>query len=177
MQRCLWATDTNALMQAYHDNEWNISIDDDQKLFEVLSLETYQAGLSWQTVLNKRDAFRKQFNNYDLNWVAKQTTKFVDEALLNTNIIRHRGKIEATINNANCILSIHQEGGSFANFLTLLLDANATLPLPQLSDMLTKALKKKGFKFVGTTTATSFILAAGFVNGHESQCFKYPGKI
>ena len=174
MERCAWATNSNQLMQEYHDHEWGIWPDNDQQLFEMLSLETYQAGLNWQIILNKRVAFRQQFKNYELKWVAQQDSKFIEQALTNEQIVRHRGKINATINNAKCILAVQKQYGSFAEFLKINVSANSQLDLTQVSLTLAKILKKRGFKFMGPVTTEAFILAVGLINGHEKQCFKHP---
>ena len=177
--RCTWVSD-DALMIAYHDQEWGRPCYDDQTLFELLSLETYQAGLSWRTVLHKRAAFRTVFANYDLATVAAFTAADVENLLTNTAIIRHRQKLMATVANARAILAVQKQHGSFHEFLWSFVDGQPqdhqvtdyqALPSANaLSTRLSKQLKQLGFKFVGPVTVYSFMQAAGLVNDHEITC-------
>jgi len=164
----------------YHDQEWGRPCYDDQTLFELLSLETYQAGLSWRTVLHKRVAFRQAFANYDLATVAAFTAADIDKLLTNAAIIRHRQKLIATVANAQAILRIQKQYGSFQIFLWAMVnnqpvdhqvtDYQAMPGANTLSTKLSKQLKQLGFKFVGPVTVYSFMQAAGLVNDHEITC-------
>ena len=165
--RCNWVG-KDPLYIRYHDTEWGVGVYEDQKLFEMLSLESFQAGLSWITILKKRETFRLEFENFDLEKVAHFSSEKVDSMLLNSGIVRHRGKIEATINNAKCILKIIEEEGGFYKFLKPFLNTEK-----DASVAISKELKKKGFKFVGATTVYSFMQASGMVNDHELDCFRY----
>jgi len=178
MQRCDWVGD-NPLMQAYHDQEWGRPQHDDQKLFELLCLETYQAGLSWQTVLNKRAAFEDDFYHYDIAQVAAMTEADVDRLLGDARIIRHRQKLMATINNAQ-VLQNWPAGATFNDWLWAFVDGQpirqawahaAEMPATNdLAKQVSKALKKLGFKFVGPTTIYSFLQGAGLINDHQRNC-------
>jgi len=185
MERCSWATST-PVMQAYHDNEWGRPQHDQQRLFELLCLETYQAGLSWQTVLNKRAAFNEDFYDYDIEKVAAMTDEDVERLLTDARIIRHRQKLNATINNARVIRD-WPAGPSFEEWLWDFVDGQpirqawATInELPatnELAKQISKALKKLGFKFVGPTTVYSYLQAAGLINDHLVSCDWAPEKI
>ncbi|VTS42898.1 DNA-3-methyladenine glycosylase I [Streptococcus pseudoporcinus] len=180
VQRCHWVPVDNTLYCAYHDKEWGKPIYDDQKLFELLCLESYQSGLSWLTVLKKRPAFNKVFHNYDVNRVALFSSKEMADALQNPLIIRHRLKLEATVNNAKAVQRIQEDYGSFSDFLWGFVHyhsidnlVNKDHPAPaqtNLSIALAKALKKHGFKFLGPTIVYSFMQASGMVNDHEENC-------
>lgn len=178
MQRCPWAN-TSPAMQAYHDHEWGQPVHEQQKLFELLSLETYQAGLSWQTVLNKRGAFNAVFYHYNVQRVAQMTAADVDRLLQDERIIRHRQKLAATINNAR-VLANWSEPVSFSTWLWAFVDDQpirhpwqtaADVPAStSLAQTLARELKRHGFKFVGPTTVYSFLQAAGLVNDHLASC-------
>ncbi|WP_205029748.1 DNA-3-methyladenine glycosylase I [Streptococcus porcinus] len=180
VQRCHWVPVANPLYCAYHDKEWGRPIYDDQKLFELLCLESYQSGLSWLTVLRKRAAFNQVFHNYDIKKVALFSSKEIADALQNPSIIRHRLKLEATVNNAKAVQKIQEDYGSFSNFLWEFVNhqpidnlVNKENPAPaqtSLSTSLAKTLKKYGFKFLGPTTVYSFMQASGIVNDHEENC-------
>ena len=163
----------------YHDKEWGRPIHDDCKLFEMLTLETMQAGLSWQTVLNKREAFRAAFDGFEPNKVAKYSDEKVHELMINAGIIRNRLKIDAAVNNAKMFLKAKEEFGSFDKFIwayvgnTPLISHEQWPSKTPLSDRISKDLKKMGFKFVGSTTVYSFMQAAGIVNDHLPECFVY----
>ena len=180
--RCAWCGQ-DALYQAYHDREWGVPLHDDRSLFELLTLEGAQAGLSWITVLRKRDNYRAAFAGFDPAQVARFGP--TDEAALLTNpgIVRNRLKVASTITNARAFLAIQAEFGSFdawlwrfvegrpiQNSLRSLADAQASTPL---SDALSKALKQRGFRFVGTTICYAFMQAAGLVNDHTTDCFRH----
>jgi DNA-3-methyladenine glycosylase I len=165
--RCAWVGNDPSYIE-YHDKEWGVKVYGDQKLFEMLTLESFQAGLSWITILKKREAFRIAFENFDLQKVASFDADKIDSLLLNSGIVRHRGKIEAAINNARCILKIIEDQGGFYDFLKPYLDLGEST-----SKSISKELKKKGFKFVGATTIYSFMQASGMVNDHQVDCFRY----
>lgn len=170
MQRCGWVTQ-DPLYLDYHDNEWGVPQRDGKKLFEMICLEGQQAGLSWITVLKKRENYRHAFHNFDPQRVAAMTAQDVDNLLQNAGIIRHRGKIEAIIGNARAYLAMEANGESFSDFIwgfvdnqpqiahaALLAEIPASTPV---SDALSKALKKRGFKFVGSTICYAFMQACG----------------
>nr|WP_181315611.1 DNA-3-methyladenine glycosylase I [Paraburkholderia eburnea] len=177
-QRCSWAT-SEALAQ-YHDEEWGVPSRDDRHLFEMLVLEGAQAGLSWSTILNKREGYRRAFANFDIDKVARFTPKQVEKLVEDASIVRHRGKIESTILNARAVQQIQAEHGSLAAFVwsfvndtPLQSDLESYLNAPastEVSDALSKALKKYGCKFVGTTICYAFMQAVGMVNDHQRDC-------
>ncbi|WP_261810585.1 DNA-3-methyladenine glycosylase I [Levilactobacillus humaensis] len=184
VKRCTWVSDSPS-MQDYHDEEWGRPEHNPQKLFELLSLETYQAGLSWQTVLNKRAAFKTAFYDYDLAKVAAMTPADIERLLTNAAIIRNRRKLEATVANAQAILT-WDDPADFASWLWAFVDGQpirhtihsmADLPATtDLSKQVARELKKKGFKFVGPATVYSFLEAAGLINDHELSCDWAPEK-
>ncbi|MGY5954863.1 DNA-3-methyladenine glycosylase I [Kosakonia sp. BK9b] len=184
MQRCGWVTQ-DPLYLAYHDTEWGVVQKDGKKLFEMICLEGQQAGLSWITVLKKRENYREAFHHFDPERVAAMTVEDVEKLLQNAGIIRHRGKLEAIIGNARAYLSMAQNGESFSEFVWGFVDHTpqitqaATLgEIPTstpASDALSKALKKRGFKFVGTTICYSFMQACGLVNDHVTGCICHAG--
>lgn len=178
IKRCGWATSSPAMMR-YHDEEWCRPEHDEQRLFELLSLETYQAGLSWQTVLNKRAAFRRDFDDFDLKRVAAMTAADLERLLQDPAIIRNRRKLAATINNARVILN-WPSGESFAAWLWSFVN-NQPLrhavtddsDMPATTDLaqhISREMKKRGFQFVGPITVYSFMQAAGLVNDHWLTC-------
>tara|TARA_R110000737_G_scaffold277496_1_gene284211 strand:+ start:65 stop:661 length:597 start_codon:yes stop_codon:yes gene_type:complete len=180
--RCPWLDTTKPDYVSYHDDEWGVPVFDDRKLFEYLTLESAQAGLSWYTILKRRDGYREAFANFDVNAVALFNNEKVEELVLNSAIIRHRGKIEAAINNAKLFIEIQQEFGSFShymwgfvghktivNYWTSLDDYPAT---SSESDAWSKNLKKRGFKFVGSTICYAHMQACGMVNDHSFDCYK-----
>ena len=180
MKRCFWVDEKSEIYVQYHDAEWGVPKYDDRDLFELLILESFQAGLSWITVLKKREAFRKAFDNFDVVKVASYDDKKVEELLSNEGIIRSRGKIRASINNAKIFIEIQKEYGSFSNYIwgftdnkVIKLDSD-TLPVSTpLSDKISKDLKKRGMKYVGTVIVYSYLQAIGVVDDHEKGCFKY----
>lgn len=180
--RCCWAGETQ-IYQDYHDNEWGRPEHHDEKLFEMLILETMQAGLSWITVLKKRDAYRKAFDGFDPQKIAQYDDKKIEELMADEGIIRNRMKINAAISNARVFLEIKEQYGSFDKMLWRYVDNTpivghwqkvedlpATTPL---SDKISKDLKKLGFKFVGSTTIYAFMQAVGMLNDHFADCFVY----
>ncbi len=179
---CGWPGD-NELMIAYHDTEWGTPIHDDCKLFEFLMLDVAQAGLSWRTVLNKRENYRKAFDNFDPVKIARYNKRKIDSLLKNPGIIRNRMKIEATVTNARAVLEIQKEFGSFDAYLWQFVNGatirNRWKSLQEIpatsseSDAMSKDLKKHGFKFVGSTICYAFMQSVGMVNDHLVHCFRY----
>ena len=180
MNRCKWVNLNNEKYIEYHDNEWGVPVYDDQKLFEMLLLESFQAGLSWECILNKRDYFKEAFDNYNPNIIIKYNEDKIDELLSNKNIIRNRRKVEATINNAKIFLKIKKEYGSFSNYIwhftngKIIKNTNDSFQTTSpLSDTISNDLKKRGMKFVGSTIIYSYLQAIGIINDHELICFKH----
>lgn len=180
--RCAWMGD-DPLMQRYHDKEWGTPLHDDIKWFEFIVLDSFQAGLSWRTVLYKRDAFRKVFYGFDPEKVSRMTAAAMEKARQNKAIIRNRLKIQATVKNAKAFLQIREREGSFDHFIWSFTngrvvqnawkshdDIPASTPL---SDTVSKALKAEGFTFVGSTICYALLQAAGVVNDHLVHCFRY----
>ena len=182
-QRCFWVTESE-LYKDYHDNEWGEPVYDDVTLFEFLILETFQAGLSWITILNKRENFRKAFDNFDYHKIAKYSENKYDSLLLDKGIIRNKLKIRSAINNAQKFIEIQKEFGSFSKFIWNYVDDKPIVnhfhkredvpATTKLSDKISKDLKKLGFKFVGSTVVYAYLQAVGIVNDHTTNCFKYP---
>ncbi|HEL2336565.1 TPA: DNA-3-methyladenine glycosylase I [Streptococcus suis] len=180
MSRCAWVNPNNPLYIAYHDEEWGKPLHDEQSLFELLCLESYQAGLSWEIVLNKRQAFRSAFFNYDIQKVAAMTDSELDSLLTNPDIIRHKAKLYATRANAQAFLRVQEEFGTFdtylwewVNFTSIDNPVKSFRELPtknDLSERISKDLKKRGFKFVGPVCIYSYLQAAGLLNEHEETC-------
>lgn len=178
--RCAWCG-MDQIYIDYHDKEWGVPLHDDRRLFEMLILEGMQAGLSWITVLKKREAFREAFDNFDVKKVAGYTEKKVEELMQNEKIIRNRRKITAAIGNAKAFLEIQKEFGSFDKFIWSYVDNKPIInrfktldKMPAntpLSDKISKDLKKRGFNFVGTTIIYSFMQAVGMVDDHITSCF------
>jgi len=172
--RCRWCSAAPEFID-YHDKEWGYPVSDDKRLFEKLCLESFQSGLSWRTILAKRENFRAAFHAFDFNKVAQFTEKDVDRLLQDKGIVRHRGKIEAVINNAKCAQQLIQKEGSLATYFWRF-EAKSKNLSPQSkstskeSIALAKALKKQGWKFVGPTTVYAFIQAMGLVNDHVEDC-------
>jgi DNA-3-methyladenine glycosylase I len=180
--RCSWAGNSSIYVD-YHDNEWGRPVHDDVKLFEMLVLEGMQAGLSWITVLKKREAFREAFDGFDPKRVALYDAAKVQELMTNQKIIRNRLKINAAVNNAKRFLEIVEKYGSFDKFIWRYVDYKPVTghwmkiedlpPTTQVSDKISKDLKKLGFKFVGSTIIYAFMQATGMVNDHITKCFTY----
>ncbi len=191
--RCRWCSVTPEYL-AYHDTEWGFPVSDDYRLFEKLSLEGFQSGLSWRTILAKRENFRAAFHGFDFDRIARYTQRDVERLLKNEGIVRHRGKIEAVINNAKCAREIVKREGSLAAFIWRYEPEAKQLAEPQTvstsaeSIALSKELKKQGWKFVGPTTVYAFMQAMGLLNDHVEECvirnrverarkkFKRPGR-
>ena len=178
MNRCSWVNEKNPIYIKYHDEEWGEAHHDDAQLFELLILEIFQAGLSWETVLNKRENFQKSFSNFNPTKIAKYDDLKINELMNNEGIIRNKRKIAATINNAKVFLKIKKEYKSFNNYIwhftnnkVLYIDSSVTKN--ELSDKISKDLKKRGMKFIGTTIIYSYLQAIGIINSHDKTCFKY----
>jgi DNA-3-methyladenine glycosylase I len=182
VRRCAWAAD-DLLMVAYHDDEWGVPSHDDAHLFEMLTLEGAQSGLSWMTILRKREGYRGAFKQFDVAKVARFTARDIERLMQDAGIVRNRAKIESTIENARAIAAIVRSHGSLDAFLwgavggkplvnsrRSMSDIPATAPA---SDALSKLLKKHGFRFVGPTTCYAFMQAVGMVDDHETSCFRH----
>jgi len=180
MRRCFWVDENSQIYKDYHDNEWGVPKYDDHELFELLILESFQAGLSWITILKKREAFRKAFDNFDVKKVAKYDENKINELLQNEAIIRSRGKINSAVSNAKIFIQIQKEYGSFSKYIWGFTggkiiknkDDKFEVSTP-LSDKISKDLKKRGMKYVGTVIIYSYLQSIGIVDDHETTCFKY----
>jgi DNA-3-methyladenine glycosylase I len=178
--RCAWAA--NELLAAYHDSEWGVPVHDDRLLFEFITLEGAQAGLSWEIVLRKRAHYHDAFAGFDPVRVARYTPARVERLLRNPDLIRHRGKIESTIDNAKAVLAVRREFGSFDRYVWAFVDGRPLVNRPRSladvparsahSDALSKDLRRRGFRFVGSTTCYAFMQAVGLVNDHTVGCFR-----
>lgn len=181
-KRCTWPG-TDPLYIKYHDEEWGVPLHDEKRLFEFLILEGAQAGLSWITILKKREAYRKAYHDFDVEKVARYNSRSVERLLNNPGIVRNRLKIEASITNAKNYLDIQEKYGSFNDFIWSYVDGkpiqNHYKSLKQipastsLSDTISETLKKHGFKFVGSTICYAFMQATGMVNDHVTECFRH----
>ena len=180
-RRCAWPSSEISI--AYHDREWGVPLKDDRKLFEFLVLDAAQAGLSWEIILRKREGFRAAFDNFDPEKIAGYDEKKIRELLADARIIRNRLKIESAISNARAFLAVRQECGSFAGYIWQFVGGtpkiNACRSMKEVpatsaeSDAMSKALKKRGFRFVGSTICYAFMQAAGMVNDHFVDCFRH----
>ncbi|CAM1352943.1 DNA-3-methyladenine glycosylase I [Tenacibaculum ascidiaceicola] len=181
-KRCFWVSD-DPLYIEYHDNEWGVPVYDDDKLFEFLILETFQAGLSWITILKKRENFRKAFDNFDYKKIAKYSEDKYEELLQDAGIIRNKLKIKATITNAQLFIKVQEEFGSFSKYIWDFTNGKPIInkfkkreevpATTEISDAISKDLKKRGFKFVGSTVIYAHMQATGMVNDHTTDCFRY----
>ncbi len=179
--RCAWPSSPISI--AYHDREWGVPLKDDRKLFEFLVLDAAQAGLSWEIILRKREAFRAAFDNFDPEKIARYDHKKIKELLGDERIIRNRLKIESAVSNARAFLAVQKECGSFARYIWQFVEGkpkiNARRSLKDIpatspeSDAMSKALKERGFRFVGSTICYAFMQAAGMVNDHAVDCFRH----
>ncbi len=180
-QRCTWCSSSD-LYKRYHDEEWGVPVYEDAIFFEFIILETFQAGLSWITILNKRENFRQAFDNFDCKKIATYSDDKVQELLQDPGIIRNKLKVRSAVSNAVAFIKVQQEFGSFSNYIWNFTDSKpiinnrkflkevpATTPL---SDTISKDLKKRGFKFVGSTVVYAFMQATGIVNDHVEDCWK-----
>lgn len=182
MKKCTWST-KHQLEEDYHDKEWGVPIYEDRLLFEYLILEGAQAGLSWTTVLVKRENYRKVFDNFEAKKIIKYTPKKIEKLLNDKGIIRNKLKVNSVVTNAKAFLEIQKEYGSFSKFIWDFVDGKPIqnswksmedVPAKtEISDALSKALKKKGFKFIGSTICYAFMQAVGMVNDHTTDCFRY----
>ena len=174
--RCSWVTADEVYIK-YHDEEWGVPTHDDRDLFELLVLESFQAGLSWITILKKRENFKKAFDDFDVVKVASYDDAKVDELRENEGIIRHKGKIASAINNAQIFIEIQNEFGSFDEYIWSFTDGNVIkheyLTESELSKTISKDLKKRGMKFVGPTIIYSYLEAIGIIDNHQKNCFKF----
>ena len=180
--RCPWSL-SSELMIKYHDEEWGVPIHNERKLFEFIVLDSFQAGLSWSTILNKRENFRKAFDNFEPEKVARYSEKKIQKLLNDAGIIRNKLKIYATVNNAKKFIEIQKEHSSFDNYIWQFTnhktirnswkDMKNIPPRTIHSDAMSKALNEKGFKFVGSTICYAFMQAAGMVNDHITECYRY----
>ena len=183
LTRCSWAGDTSADYIRYHDEEWGVPVWDDQTQFEFLILEGAQAGLSWSTILNKREGYRKSFADFDPAKVARFTQKRIDKILQNPGIVRNKLKVNSAVTNAKAFLKVQKEFGSFCNYIWDFVDGTpiqnrfrsmAQVPATSAeSDALSKDLKRRGFKFVGSTIMYAHMQATGLVNDHVVKCFRH----
>lgn len=177
--RCHWANPKNSLYLAYHDEEWGVPCHDERQLFEMLILEGFQAGLSWECILNKREVFREAYDNFDVETVAAYDETKREALLANPGIVRNKLKVNASINNAQAFMKIQKEYGSFDKYLWhftegKVIDEPCTLRTTSLlSDKISKDLIKRGMKFVGSTVIYSYLQAIGVINGHEEGCDLY----
>ncbi|HEY1678317.1 MAG TPA: DNA-3-methyladenine glycosylase I [Candidatus Sulfotelmatobacter sp.] len=181
--RCGWASLTSELYLRYHDEEWGVPVHDDRKLFEFLILEGAQAGLSWSTILNKRENYRRAFDGFDPKVVARYDRRKIQQLLRDAGIVRNRLKIASTVENAKAFLRVQKEFGSFDRYIWQFVGGkprvNARKSLKQIpprteeSDAMSKDLKKRGFNFVGSTICYAFMQAVGMVNDHVVDCFRY----
>ncbi|MBC8343194.1 MAG: DNA-3-methyladenine glycosylase I [Bacteroidetes bacterium] len=181
-KRCKWCLD-HPLMMDYHDREWGVPLHDDKKLFEFMILDAFQAGLSWMTIIKKRENFRKAFDHFDYHKIAKYGQNKINELLEDAGIIRNKLKIHASITNAITFIEIQKEFGTFDQYIWQFTKGktikNSWKEMDQIpaktleSDAMSADLKKRGFKFVGSTICYAFMQAAGMVNDHSRECFRY----
>jgi len=180
MIRCRWCNLNNFKYIEYHDNEWCKPNFDDNYLFEMLILESFQAGLSWECILNKRENFKQAFDNFDVHKICNCNDEKIKKLLENKSIIRNKQKINATINNSKIFIKIKNEYGTFYNYLKtftnnkIIYETNKNTNL--LSDKISKDLKKRGMKFVGSTIIYSYLQAIGIIYSHDKECFMYKSK-
>ncbi len=175
MNRCKWVNLNNPIYVKYHDEEWGVPSYDDKYLFEMLILESFQAGLSWECILNKRKAFYKAFDGFNYEIIAKYKDDKINELINNKEIVRNKRKILATINNAKVFINIKKEYKSFSNYIWSFTDNkiiynNGLVTSNELSDTISNDLKKRGMSFVGTTIIYSYLQAVGVINDHEDIC-------
>ena len=183
MNRCEWAPVESAVYLAYHDEEWGVPVHDDGHLFEMLTLEGAQAGLSWSTILNKREGYRRAFSGFDPGKVARFSSRRVDRLVSDPSIVRNRMKIESTVTNARTTLQVQEEDGSLDSYLWSFVGGSPKVnrfeKLDEIpaetpeSKAMSKDLKRRGFRFVGPTTCYAFMQAVGIVNDHTIDCFRY----
>ena len=177
MVRCKWCNLKNEKYIKYHDKEWGVPVHEDKHLYEMLILESFQAGLSWECILNKREAFKKAFDNFEIDKVCAYDDKKVQELLKNENIVRNKLKINAAITNSKIFKEIQKEYKTFSNYIWSFTDNKviyeADKTRSELSDAISKDLQKRGMKFVGTTIIYSYLQAIGVIYSHQKECFMY----
>ena len=180
MKRCFWVDERSEIYVKYHDEEWGIPKYDDKELFELLILESFQAGLSWITILKKREAFRKAFDRFEVQKIANYNDEKVYELMNNPDIVRCKNKIKAAINNSKIFIEIQKEFGSFSNYIwgftnnkVIKNTTGEIIVSSSLSDKISKDLKKRGMKYVGTIIIYSYLQAIGIIDDHDKDCFKY----
>ena len=180
MKRCKWCNENNSLYVYYHDKEWGVLNTNDKYLFEMLILESFQAGLSWECILNKRLSFKEAYDNFDIEKVINYDDEKIEDLLNNKDIIRNKLKIQASISNAKIFKNIQKEYGSFYKYLCQFIKEKTIFEIGKttnsLSDMISKDLIKKGMKFVGSTTIYSYLQAIGFIYSHDKECFLFRNK-
>ena len=182
LKRCGWC-EGDPLYETYHDTEWGVPVRDDQILFEFLILETFQAGLSWITILRKRENFREALDGFNYEKIANYSEEKIEELLQNAGIIRNKLKVRATVTNAQAFMKVQEEFGSFSHYIwefvnkkpinNKVVNYKEMPPTTSISDALSKDLKKRGFKFVGSTVIYAHMQATGMVNDHEVSCFRH----
>ena len=181
MHRCKWCNLNNNKYIEYHDKEWGVLNLEDNYLFEMLLLESFQAGLSWECILNKRESFRVAYDNFDIDKIINYNEDKINELLNNKDIIRNKLKIKASINNAKIFKSIIKEYDSFSNYLNTFTNGKILYEVGkttnEISDTISKDLKKKGMTFVGSTIIYSYLQAIGIINSHDKECFKYKNNL
>ncbi|MEY8355088.1 DNA-3-methyladenine glycosylase I [Lachnospiraceae bacterium 54-53] len=177
-KRCFWVDESSPLYTKYHDEEWGVPVYDDEKLYEMFLLETFQAGLSWITILKKREAFRQAFDGFSVEKTASYDGKKIEELMGNAGLIRNRRKMEAAVKNAGIFMNIQREYGSFSRYLweftggEIIVNKDDHFSVKtELSDRVSRDLKKRGMAFVGSVTIYSYLQAVGVVNDHELSCF------
>jgi DNA-3-methyladenine glycosylase I len=181
MKRCEWPNlERSDIYKEYHDNEWGVASFDDRYLFEMFILESFHCGLSWLIILKKRQAFKKAFDDFNPNIVAEYDAQKIEELMQNTDIVRNKAKILASISNAKSFLKVQDEFGSFCKYIWSFTDGkviynpfDGVTTKNELSDKISKDFKKRGFKFMGTVTTFSYLEAIGVMNDHAPYCFKY----
>ena len=180
MKRCKWCNLENRKYLEYHDKEWGQINTDDNYLLEMLILESFQAGLSWECILNKRDSFKKAYDDFNIDKICAYDNKKVKELLNNKDIIRHKLKIEASINNTKIFKKIKKEYNGFYNYLKMFTNGKTLYEIDKttndLSDRISEDLKQRGMKFVGSTIIYSYLQAIGIIYSHEKECFLYKNK-
>lgn len=175
IKRCTWCNNRNEVYIKYHDNEWGVPSYDDGYLFEMLLLESFQAGLSWECILNKREYFREAFDNFNYKKISKYDEKKINELINNPKIIRNKLKINASVNNAKIFIELQKEYKTFSNYIWSFTNNkiiyNEWKTSNNLSDTISKDLQQRGMKFVGTTIVYSYLQAIGIINDHEKECY------
>ena len=178
MKRCQWVNEKNLLYVKYHDEEWCVAKYNDHELYELLILESFQAGLSWECVLNKREAFRKSYDNFNIDKIVLYDEDKINELMNNKDIIRNKLKIKASINNSKVFKNIQKEFGSFSKYIwsfsnNKILYEDFSVTINNLSDTISKDLKRRGMTFVGSTIIYSYLQAIGIIFSHSKECFKF----